>query len=153
MLRRSIAVVLLSFGATHAASALEQRCGGPFDWLFCLDPGLSYSETPSSTLPPPASEGAASDSDVASPQGSPTAGHSRSAASPAPRAPLSLDYRVINHVSKAGTDPRTISQGPKKADGRERPMSKNQKDELYQAFLVWQRKRVINNLLDQSTVQ
>jgi len=42
---------------------------------------------------------------------------------------LSLDYRVINHASKTGTDARTIAA--KRPEGRERTMSKDEKEELY----------------------
>jgi hypothetical protein len=62
---------------------------------------------------------------------------------------LSLDYRVINHVSKTGTDPRTISQAAKRSEGRERAMSNGEKEELYREFLVWQRRQVINDMRDQ----
>jgi hypothetical protein len=72
-----------------------------------------------------------------------------SASPPRLRAPLSLDYRVINHASKTGTDPRTISQAAKRPEGRERTMSKDEKEELYRPFLVWQRRQVINNIRDQ----
>jgi hypothetical protein len=147
MLRRSIAVVLLSFGASHAASALEQRCGGPLDWLLCVNPSLSYSET--STQPPSPSLEARSQtkSDNSAAEGPPSPGRSHAAASPPPpRAPLSLDYRVINHASKTGTDPRTRSQTTKSPDGREKTMSEDEREQLYRAFLVWQRKQVINNM-------
>jgi hypothetical protein len=149
MLKRTIAVVLLFLGTSHAANALEQRCGGALDWLLCVDPSLSYSET--STQPP-------SPSRMAGPQASPdnpaaqktgAAVGSHVSAPPRPRAPLSLDYRVINHASKTGTDPRSISQAAKRPEGRERTMSKDEKEELYRQFLVWQRRQVINDMRDQ----
>ena len=150
MLKRRIAVVLLFLGTSHAASALEQRCGGALDWLLCVDPSLSYSET--STQPP-------SPSRMAGPQASPdnpaaqktgaAVGSHISASPPRPRAPLSLDYRVINHASRTGTDPRTISQAAKRPEGRKRTMSKDEKEELYRQFLVWQRRQVIDDMRDQ----
>ena len=143
-------MVLLFLGTSHAASALEQRCGGALDWLLCVDPSLSYSET--STEPP-------SPSRMAGPQASPdnpaaqktgaAVGSHISASPPRPRAPLSLDYRVINHASRTGTDPRTISQAAKRPEGRKRTMSKDEKEELYRQFLVWQRRQVIDDMRDQ----
>jgi len=149
MLRRGIAVVLLFLGASHAASALEQRCGGALDWLLCIAPSLSYSGN--ATEPPSSSRFAGSQGGSGNPAGHKTgvATGSHAAASPQrPRAPLSLDYRVINHVSKAGTDPRTISQAAKPPGGRERTMSKDEKEELYREFLVWQKAQGINDMRD-----
>jgi len=59
---------------------------------------------------------------------------------------LSLDYRVINHASKIGTDRGTISQTAKRPEGRERTMSKDEKEQLYRQFLAWQRRQVINDI-------
>jgi hypothetical protein len=61
---------------------------------------------------------------------------------------LSLDYRIINHASKIGTDPRTSSRAAKRPEGRERTMSKDEKEELYRQFLIWQRRQVINDMRD-----
>lgn len=151
MFRRSIVVVLLSFGASQAASALDQRCGGPLDFLLCVDPSLSYSET----LPPrpAASEQAGTQTNAAN-VGTDKPDLRRT---PIPvarplRPPLSLDYRVINHASKSGTNTRAISEAAKNPDTREQAMSRSQKEELYRAFLVWQRKQVINEMRDQSTL-
>jgi hypothetical protein len=148
MLRRSIAVVLLFLGASHAASALEQRCGGVLDWLLCINPSLSYSGN--ATEPPsPNRVGSQGRSDNPAAHKTGVAAGSHAAASPQrSRAPLSLDYRVINHTSAAGADPRTISQAAKRPEGRERTMSKDEKEELYRKFLVWQRTQVINDMRD-----
>ena len=149
MLRRSVAVVLLFLGATHAASALEQRCGSALDWLLCVDPSLSYSDN---ATPPPSpgrlARPQASSDNPAQKTGGAVGSHV-AASPPRPRAPLSLDYRVINHASKTGTDPRTISQAAKRPEGRERTMSKDQKEELYREFLAWQRRQVIDDMRDQ----
>jgi hypothetical protein len=153
MLKRSLAVVLLFLGGSHAASALEQRCGGPFDWLLCVDPSLSYSE-PS----PPSPQVAApqSDSDTAAaqksnaPVGLPAPGPQRQRQ---PGAPLSLDYRVTNHGSKTGADRETVSPASKAPQGHGRTMSKEKKEELYRAFLVWQRRQVINEMRDQPAIR
>ena len=150
MRRRSVAVVLLFLGATHAASALEQRCGSPLDWLLCVDPSLSYSEN---ATPPPspsrlARPQASSDNPAAQKTGGAVGSHVGTSP-PRPRAPLSLDYRVINHASKTGTDPRAISQTAKRPEGRERTMSKDEKEQLYRQFLAWQRRQVINDMRDQ----
>ena len=150
MRRRSVAVVLLFLGATHAASALEQRCGSALDWLLCVDPSLSYSEnaaqppSPSRLVHPQAS----SDNPAAQKTGGAVGSHVATSP-PRPRAPLSLDYRVINHASKTGTDPRAISQTAKRPEGRERTMSKDEKEQLYRQFLAWQRRQVINDMRDQ----
>jgi hypothetical protein len=151
MLKRSLAVVLLFLGGSHAPSALEQRCGGPFDWLLCVDPSLSYSE-PS----PPSPQVAApqSDSDAAAAQ-KPNAPVGLPARAPQrkPGAPLSLDYRVTNHASKTGADRETVSRASKAPQGHGRTMSKEKKEELYRAFLVWQRRQVINEMRDQSAIR
>jgi hypothetical protein len=54
---------------------------------------------------------------------------------------LSRDDRLINHVSETGTG------------SRQRAMSKDEKEELCRAFLAWQRKQVIDNKRDQSTLR
>ena len=63
MLKRSLAVVLLFLGASHAANALDQRCGGAFDWLLCVNPGLSYSETSPQSAAPSQAAGSQTDAD------------------------------------------------------------------------------------------
>jgi hypothetical protein len=150
MLRRSVAVVLLFLGATHAASALEQRCGSALDWLLCVNPSLSYSEN--ATLPPSPSRLArpqAGSNNTAAQKTGGVVGSHVSASPLRSQAPLSLDYRVINHAHKTGTDPHTMSQAAKRPEGRERTMSKDEKEELYRQFLVWQRRQVINDMRDQ----
>ena len=148
MLRRSIAVVLLFLGASHAASASEQRCSGFLDWLLCSNPSLSYYATQPPSPNRLAGSQARSDKPAAHKTG--VAAGSHAAASPQrPRAPLSLDYRVINHTSAARADPRTISQAAKRSEGREQTMSKDERDELYREFLVWQRTQVVNGMRDQ----
>jgi hypothetical protein len=151
MLRRSLAVVLLFLGGSHAASALEQRCGGPLDWLLCVDPSLSYSEPspPSAQVAGPQTH---SDNPATQkPNGA--VGLPASAPQQRPRAPLSLDYRVINHASKTGADPETVSPASKGPQGHGRTMSKAEKEELYQEFLVWQRRQVINEMRDRSAIR
>ena len=145
MLRRSTAVVLLFLGASQAAGALDQRCGGAFDWLLCINPSLSYSPTsppPSSPSPLAGSRGG-SDNPAAEkpnvPAGSPLA-----ASQSRPRAPLSLDYRVLNRASKTG------AQAAKRPEGQEKTMSKNEKEELYREFLAWQRRQVILDMRNQA---
>ena len=149
MRRRSVAVVLLFLGATHA-SALEQRCGSALDWLLCVDPSLSYSENAAQPPSPSrlARPQASSDNPAAQKTGGAVGSHVATSP-PRPRAPLSLDYRVINHASKTGTDRGTISQTAKRPEGRERAMSNGEKEELYREFLVWQRRQVINDMRDQ----
>jgi hypothetical protein len=133
MLRRSIAVVLLFLGASDAASALEQRCGDVLDWLLCINPSLSYSGNATEPPSPNRVQGR-SDNPAAHKTGDAAGSHA--AASPQrPRAPLSLDYRVINHTAAASADPRTISQAAKRPEGRERTMSKDEKEEPYREFL------------------
>jgi hypothetical protein len=66
---------------------------------------------------------------------------------------LSLDYRVTNHASKTGTDPETVSPASKGPQGHGRTMSKEEKEKLYQAFLVWQRRQVINDMRDPSAIR
>jgi len=125
MLKRSLAVVLLFLGGSHAASALEQRCGGPFDWLLCVDPSLSYSET--STQPPsPDVAGSRTGSDNPAVPNAPV-GSAAPARPRQPGPPLSLDYRVTNHASKTSTDPRTVSPASKGSQGHGRTMSKEEK--------------------------
>jgi hypothetical protein len=153
MLKRSLAVVLLFLGGSHAASALEQRCGGPFDWLLCVDPSLSYSET--STQPPsPEVAGSQTHSDNPAAQ-KPNAPVGSVPPTPQrqPRAPLSLDYRVTNHASKTGIAPGPGSPASKGPQDRGRTMSKEEREELYRAFLVWQRRQVINEMRDQSAIR
>jgi hypothetical protein len=147
MLKRSLAVVLLFLGASHTASALDQRCGGAFDWLLCVNPGLSYSETSTQLPSPSQAAGSQANSDnPATQKPSAPAGTRVPASQRKPRAPLSLDYRVINHTSKPGTNPRTSSPATKGPEGRARTMSKDEKEELYRAFLAWQRRQVINEM-------
>ena len=151
MLERSLAVVLLFLGGSHAASALEQRCGGPFDWLLCVDPSLSYSET--STQPPsPDVAGSQTGSDNPAVPNAPV-GSAALARPRQPGPPLSLDYRLTNHASKTSTDPRTVSPASKGPQGHGRTMSKEEKEELYRAFLVWQRRQVIDDMRDRSAIQ
>jgi len=153
MLKRSLAVVLLFLGGSHAASALEQRCGGPFDWLLCVDPSLSYSET---ATQPPSPEVAGSQThadDPAAQKPNAPVGSAAPAPQRQPRAPLSLDYRAANHASKTGTDPRSGSPASKGPQGHGQTMSKEEKEELYRAFLVWQRRQVINEMRDQSAIR
>jgi len=152
MLRRIILVVLLSFGASQAASALEQRCGGPLDFLLCVDPSLSYSETSPEQSSPSQQAGSQTHADNLAAQKSPAPGRAPAVAAQPPPPPLSLDYRVINHVSKSGTNSRAISEAAKSPDARERTMSKSEREELYRDFLAWQRKQVINEMRDQSTL-
>jgi hypothetical protein len=151
MLKRSLAVVLLFLGGSHAASALEQRCGGPLDWLLCVDPSLSYSE-PSPSSPPVAGSQIHSD-DPATQKPNAPVGLPASAPQRQLRAPLSLDYRVTNHASKTGADPETVSPASKGPQHHGRTMSKEEKEELYRAFLVWQRRQVINELRDRSAIR
>ena len=151
MLKRSLAAVLLFLGGSHAASALEQRCGGPLDWLLCVDPSLSYSET--STQPPSpdvARSQTRSDNPAVpnTPVGSATTVRPRH-----PGAPLSLDYRVTNHASKTSADTGTVSPASKGSQGHGRTMSKEEKEELYRAFLAWQRRQVINDMRDRSRIR
>ena len=149
MLRRSIAVGLLFLGASHAASALEQRCGGVLYWLLCIDPSLSYFRNATEPPSPNRSAGSQARSDNVAAHKTGAAAGSHAVASPQrPRAPLSLDYRFINHASTAGADPRTMSQAVKRPEGRQRTMSKHEKEELYREFLVWRRKQVINDMRD-----
>jgi hypothetical protein len=151
MLKRSVAVILLFLGGSHAASALEQRCGGPLDWLLCVNPSLSYSETsPQALSPEVAGSQTHADNPAApnAPVGSPAPAPPRQ-----PRAPLSLDYRLTNHASKTGTAPGTVSPAPKGPQGHGRTMSNEEKAELYQAFLVWHRRQVINDMRDHSAVR
>jgi hypothetical protein len=151
MLKRSLAVVLLFLGGSHAAGALEQRCGGPLDWLLCVDPSLSYSET--STQPPsPDVAGSQTRSDNPAVPNAPV-GSSVPAPSRQPGAPLSLDYRVTKHASKTSTDAGRASPPGKGPQGHGRTMSKEEKEELYRAFLVWQRKQVINDMRDRSAIR
>jgi hypothetical protein len=148
MLKRSIAVVLLFLGASHAASALEQRCGGALDWLLCVDPSLSYSENATQPPPSPLARSQARSDNAGAQKAGVAAGSHVVASPPRLRAPLSLDYRVINHASKTGSDPRAISQAAKRPESRERTMSKDKKEKLYREFLVWQRRQVINDMQD-----
>jgi len=154
MLKRSLAVVFLFLGASHAANALDQRCGGAFDWLLCVNPGLSYSETSTQPAAPSQAAGSQTDADKPATQ-KPSAPDGSGVPEPQrkPRAPLSLDYRVINHASKTGTTPRTSSQTTKGPESQARTMSKDEKEELYHAFLVWQRRQVINEMRDQSAIR
>ena len=148
-LRHSIAVVLIFLGATHAASALDQRCGSPLDFLFCVNPNPSSSKANS-----PPSQAADGRATVVGPANQKQNGsdHPRPGASPrTAHPPLSLDYHVVNRGSKSGTDPRSASQAAKKPEGRK--MSANEKEALYQEFLVWQRKQVIDDMRDQSTLR
>jgi hypothetical protein len=147
MSKRSLAVVLLFLGSSQAASALDQRCGSVLDWLLCVNPALSYSDT--STQPPSPSELAGSQANSDNPtarQPSAPRDPRVPASQGQPRAPLSLDYRVINHASRTRTNPRTISQSTKGPQA----LSKDKKEELYRAFLVWHRRQVINEMRDQS---
>jgi hypothetical protein len=151
MLKRSLAIVLLFLGGSHAASALEQRCGGLFDWLLCVNPSLSYSET---TTQPPSPDVAGSQTHADNPA-VPSAPVGSLAPTPLrhPHAPLSLDYRVTNHASKTGTAPGTVSPASKGPQGHGRTMSKEEKEQLYQAFLVWQRRQVIDDMQDHSAIR
>jgi hypothetical protein len=151
MLKRSLAAVLLFLGGSYAASALEQRCGSPFDWLLCVDPSLSYSET--STQPPsPDVAGSQTRSDNPGAPNAPV-GSAAPARPRQPGVPLSLDYRITNHASKSSTDPGTVSPASKGPQGHGRTMSKEEKAELYRAFLAWQRRQVINDMRDQSAIR
>ena len=151
MLKRTLAVVFVFLGGSHAASALDQRCGGPLDWLLCVNPGLSYTETQ-----PPSPEGAGSQTPSDNPATEkPNAPVDSRVSAPQrqPRAPLSLDYRVTNHASKTGTAPGSGSPASKGPQGHGGSMSKEEKEELYRAFLVWQRRQVINEMRDPSTIR
>lgn len=141
MLKRSLAVVVLFLGGSHGVSALDQRCGGPFDWLLCVDPSLSYSETL-----PPSPEAARSPTHSDNPAPNAPVGSPAPAPQRQPRAPLSLDYRVTNHASK------TVA-GNKGLQGHGQVMSKEEKEELYRAFLVWHRRQVINEMRDRSSIR
>jgi hypothetical protein len=150
MLKRSLAVVLLFLAASHAANALDQRCGGAFDWLLCVNPSLSYSET--STLPPSPSQTAGSQTnsdDLVTQEPSAPAGPRAPASRQHPPAPLSLDYRVLNHAPKKSANARTSSRATKEREAKPRTLSKEEKEELYRAFQVWQRRQVINDLRGQ----
>jgi hypothetical protein len=149
VLKRSAAFVLVFFGASHAASALEQRCGGPLDWLLCINPSLSYSETAPRQRPPNReAQGQTNLDRRAADKPAIASGPDATVLQLPSRPPLSLDYRVVNHVSKTGSSHAPTTKRP---EGRDRVMSKDEKQELYRAFLVWQKRQVIFNMRDQST--